>query len=67
METKPSDAVSIVDTDMNVDFATPKGYVEPQKSNSISIPKRSTAASKKFLQTQEAGSPLENFSNYFLK
>lgn len=58
METKPNNAVSIVDTDMNVDFATPKGYVEPQKSSSISIPKRSNAASKKFLQNQEAGSPL---------
>merc|ERR1712038_1206558 len=59
METKPASAVSIVDTDMNVDFETPVGYKEPQStSKSIPIPKRASAASKKLLQTQEAGSPL---------
>lgn len=29
METKPVDAVSIIETDMEVDFAPPVGYVEP--------------------------------------
>jgi len=31
LETKPGNAVSIIETDMNVDFAPPVGYEEPQK------------------------------------
>lgn len=30
METKPGHAVSIIECDMNVDFASPVGYQEPQ-------------------------------------
>ncbi|CAH1394734.1 unnamed protein product [Nezara viridula] len=30
LETQPGDAVSIIECDMNVDFAPPVGYVEPQ-------------------------------------
>ncbi|XP_071849622.1 ubiquitin recognition factor in ER-associated degradation protein 1-like [Apostichopus japonicus] len=31
LETKPSNAVSIIECDMSVEFAPPVGYVEPQK------------------------------------
>ncbi|PQQ10650.1 hypothetical protein Pyn_18936 [Prunus yedoensis var. nudiflora] len=31
IETKPSSAISIVDTDCEVDFAPPLDYVEPEK------------------------------------
>lgn len=31
LETKPEQAVSIIECDMNVDFAPPVGYVEPEK------------------------------------
>ncbi|XP_033627714.1 ubiquitin recognition factor in ER-associated degradation protein 1-like isoform X2 [Asterias rubens] len=31
LETKPSDAVSIIECDMSVEFAAPIGYVEPQR------------------------------------
>ncbi|BES99240.1 Ubiquitin fusion degradaton protein [Nesidiocoris tenuis] len=31
LETKPQDAVSIIECDMNVDFAQPIGYVEPSR------------------------------------
>jgi len=33
VETKPSNAVSIIETDVNVDFAPPKDYNEPQLPN----------------------------------
>ena len=32
METKPADAVSIIECDMNVDFEAPPGYEEPRVS-----------------------------------
>ncbi|XP_071950134.1 ubiquitin recognition factor in ER-associated degradation protein 1-like [Antedon mediterranea] len=31
LETKPADAVSIIECDMSVDFTAPVGYVEPQR------------------------------------
>lgn len=31
LETKPGNAVSIIECDMNVEFAAPVGYSEPQK------------------------------------
>ncbi|XP_038053776.1 ubiquitin recognition factor in ER-associated degradation protein 1-like [Patiria miniata] len=31
LETKPSDAVSIIECDMSVEFAAPVGYVEPER------------------------------------
>jgi len=34
LETKPSDAVSIIECDMQVDFATPVGYVPPERPTS---------------------------------
>lgn len=33
IETKPSNAISIIETDVNVDFAPPKDYNEPQLPN----------------------------------
>jgi ubiquitin fusion degradation protein 1 len=38
MEVKPSDAVSIIECDMNVDFAPPVGYKEPQREESKKAP-----------------------------
>jgi len=35
LETKPQKAVSIIECDMNVDFAPPVGYQEPQKNKPI--------------------------------
>nr|GMD92436.1 ubiquitin fusion degradation protein 1 homolog [Ipomoea batatas] len=35
VETRPSDAVSVIDTDCNVDFDTPLDYKEPEKSQKI--------------------------------
>ena len=31
LETRPGDAVSIIECDMDVDFAPPVGYEEPNK------------------------------------
>ena len=31
LETKPEDAVSIIECDMQVDFAPPVGYTEPER------------------------------------
>ena len=31
LETKPGNAVSIIECDMNVEFAAPVGYTEPQR------------------------------------
>ena len=31
LETKPADAVSVIECDLNVDFAPPVGYVEPER------------------------------------
>jgi ubiquitin fusion degradation protein 1 len=30
LETKPADAVSVIECDLNVDFAPPVGYKEPE-------------------------------------
>lgn len=36
METKPNNrGISIVDTDLEVDFAAPKGYVEPSRPSAV--------------------------------
>ncbi|XP_076453007.1 ubiquitin recognition factor in ER-associated degradation protein 1-like [Babylonia areolata] len=35
LETKPGKAVSIIECDMNVDFAPPVGYQEPQRSSKV--------------------------------
>ena len=44
METKPGGAgISVLDTDLEVDFAAPKGYVEPERPKP---PPPSTMASK---------------------
>ena len=34
METKPNSAISIIDTDCEVDFAAPLDYIEPEKKGS---------------------------------
>ncbi|CAH7667469.1 ubiquitin fusion degradation protein UFD1-domain-containing protein [Phakopsora pachyrhizi] len=55
MELKPDDApgVSIFETDLEVDFAPPVGYVEPAPT---SIPVRSTMASKMNINTSDTQS-----------
>jgi len=36
LETKPGDAISVIETDVEVDFAPPPGYVEPSASKPAS-------------------------------
>ena len=43
VETKPSDAVSIIEADIEVDFAPPKDYVEPEKP--VPTPQQPSVAS----------------------
>lgn len=38
LETKPSDAVSIIECDMSVEFAPPVGYVEPERKPKVTHP-----------------------------
>ena len=38
MESKPASAISIIETDLEVDFAAPKGYVEPDYTKPIQHP-----------------------------
>lgn len=38
LETKPGNAVSIIECDMNVDFAAPVGYEEPQRPQKVVEP-----------------------------
>lgn len=45
VEAKPSSAISIIETDCEVDFAPPLDYVEPEKpapSTSSTLPKKRT-------------------------
>lgn len=35
LETKPAEAVSVIECDLNVDFAPPVGYKEPEPSRSM--------------------------------
>merc|ERR1711879_16652 len=60
LETKPAKAVSIVDTDMNVDFATPVGYQEESMGRpGVAINKSKKRPNQQFLQNaMETGSPL---------
>lgn len=46
IETKPSDAIGIIDTDCEVDFAPPLDYKEPEKPVAASIPLNKEAASQ---------------------
>lgn len=51
LETKPEPAVSIIECDMNVDFAPPVGYVEPSaepKKEETAKPAASTSQSRGF-------------------
>merc|ERR1711972_220273 len=57
-ETKPANAVSIVDTDMNVDFATPVGYKEESMGRAGVPIKKGKKANNKLLDHTEAGSPM---------
>ncbi|KNC73984.1 hypothetical protein SARC_13458, partial [Sphaeroforma arctica JP610] len=36
VETKPNNGISIIECDLNVDFAPPVGYVEPTRNNTPS-------------------------------
>jgi len=38
IETKPANAISIIETDVNVDFLPPKDYDEPQLPDPITVP-----------------------------
>ena len=40
VETKPSSAISIIETDCEVDFAPPLDYIEPEKPLKASISKK---------------------------
>lgn len=40
VETKPSSAISIIETDCEVDFAPPLDYQEPEKPSKASISKK---------------------------
>lgn len=40
VETKPSSAISIIETDCEVDFAPPLDYQEPEKPSKTSISKK---------------------------
>eukprot|EP00252_Welwitschia_mirabilis_P009947 TRINITY_DN2290_c0_g2_i3.p1 TRINITY_DN2290_c0_g2~~TRINITY_DN2290_c0_g2_i3.p1 ORF type:complete len:311 (-),score=59.12 TRINITY_DN2290_c0_g2_i3:151-1083(-) len=42
VETKPEQAISIIETDCEVDFATPLDYKEPQKPTALNAPGPST-------------------------
>lgn len=61
MDTKPGDAISIIETDVNVDFATPKDYVEPKRqpapSTPISVPMATGQEEKSVQGTPETSSP----------
>lgn len=58
-ETKPGNAVSIVDTDMNVDFATPVGYQEQESMGRAGVAiKKGKKTGNKLLDHAEAGSPM---------
>lgn len=57
-ETKPGKAVSIVDTDMNVDFDQPVGYTEESMGRSGVAIKKGKKAQNKLLDHAEAGSPM---------
>lgn len=57
VETKPSDAISVVETDVNVDFAPPLDYEEPSSS---ALPSRATSvAASAGLGTDKSGSVSE--------
>lgn len=60
LETKPGSAVSIIECDMNVDFAPPVGYVEPSTSSSSSTA-AGTAGTKK-VQPKSTGFRLDGKS-----
>lgn len=38
VETRPSDAISIIETDCEVDFAPPLDYVEPERPAPMKVP-----------------------------
>lgn len=40
IETKPSSAISIIETDCEVDFAAPLDYKEPAKPNPSALPNK---------------------------
>lgn len=54
METKPGPAVSIIECDMNVDFAAPVGYQEPQRVPRVHSP----AAAEQQLDEEPHADPL---------
>ncbi|KAG1354647.1 ubiquitin fusion degradation protein 1 [Cocos nucifera] len=60
VETKPASAISIIETDCEVDFAPPLDYKEPEQPQQPSIP-----ASKAPVQVQEAEADAEPKFNPF--
>ncbi|CAN8075120.1 unnamed protein product [Agarophyton chilense] len=46
LEVAPGDAISIIETDVNVEFAAPKDYVEPEPPKPVNMPGRTSAGIK---------------------
>lgn len=44
VETKPSSAISIIETDCEVDFAPPLDYKEPERPKQVSVPSHKAPA-----------------------
>lgn len=61
MECKPANAICIIETDVNVDFAPPKDYVEPPPMGAAGGDPFSPGSSMKNFAGSEASSPDKNF------
>lgn len=66
LETKPTDAVCIIECDMNVEFAPPVGYVEPerprpkeQEPENMQVDESEYIDTSKFMYFQGAGNRLD--------
>jgi ubiquitin fusion degradation protein 1 len=58
IETKPSDAISIIEADIEVDFAPPKDYVEPERLPLVSpVTNVETSSSSSSLQPSSPAEP----------
>ncbi|KAK8772327.1 hypothetical protein V5799_024429 [Amblyomma americanum] len=55
LETKPGNAVSIIECDMNVEFAPPVGYKEPEPLNTQRKPEKEAEMDYSAYETQPMG------------
>ena len=53
VETKPSSAISIIETDCEVDFAPPLDYVEPERPVQATAPKQMLGKERKKKKKEE--------------